>query len=119
MLKNKNDGSHWICGEGIGTEQKTVSGEADYTVTCSSEFSTTQAGSEGNGTDSRLYGGFWHICDNWFLIFFCNTGNTDRCFSHYGLFVESALACDDDVSISYVGFKFCFINDYIYTGFQD
>ena len=82
-------------------------------------FSTTQAGSEGNGTDSRLYGGSWHICDNWFLIFFCNTGNTDRCFSHYGLSVESALACDDDVSISYVGFKFCFINDYIYTGFQD
>ena len=27
MLKNKNDGSYWICGEGIGTEQKTVSGE--------------------------------------------------------------------------------------------
>ena len=38
MLKNKNDGSYWICGEGIGTKQKTVSGEADYTVTCSSEF---------------------------------------------------------------------------------
>ena len=34
----KNDGSYWICGEGIGTKQKTVSGEADYTVTCSSEF---------------------------------------------------------------------------------
>ena len=38
MLKNKNYGSYWICGEGIGIEQKTVSGEADYTVTCSSEF---------------------------------------------------------------------------------
>ena len=38
MLKNKNDGSYWICGECIGTEQETVSGEADYTVTCSSEF---------------------------------------------------------------------------------
>ena len=38
MLKNKNDGSYWICGEGIGTEQKTGSGEADYSVTCSSEF---------------------------------------------------------------------------------
>lgn len=34
----KNDCSYWICGEGIGTEQKKVSGEADYTVTCSSEF---------------------------------------------------------------------------------
>lgn len=22
MLKNKNDGSYWICGEGVGTEQK-------------------------------------------------------------------------------------------------
>lgn len=30
MLKNKNDGSYWICGEGIGTKQKTVSGEATY-----------------------------------------------------------------------------------------
>lgn len=38
MLKNKNDGSYWICGEGVGTEQKTVSGETEYTVTCSSEF---------------------------------------------------------------------------------
>ena len=38
ILCKKNDGSYWICGEGIGTEQKTVSGEADYTVTCSSEF---------------------------------------------------------------------------------
>lgn len=28
MLKNKNDASYWICGECIGTEQKTVSGEA-------------------------------------------------------------------------------------------
>lgn len=34
----KNDGSYWICGEGVGTEQKTVSGETDYTVTCSSKF---------------------------------------------------------------------------------
>lgn len=32
MLKNKNDGSYWICGEGVGTEQKTVSGETEYTV---------------------------------------------------------------------------------------
>ena len=38
MLKNKKDGSYWICGEGIGTEQKMVSGEADYSVTCGSEF---------------------------------------------------------------------------------
>ena len=38
MLKNKNDGSYWICGEGIGTKQKTVSWEADYTVICSSEL---------------------------------------------------------------------------------
>ena len=38
MLKNKNDGSYWICGEGVGTEQKTVSGETEYTVTCSSKF---------------------------------------------------------------------------------
>lgn len=36
MLKKKNDGSYWICGEGIGTKQKTVSGETDYTVTCNS-----------------------------------------------------------------------------------
>lgn len=34
----KNDGSYWICGEGVGTEQKTVSGETEYTVTCSSKF---------------------------------------------------------------------------------
>lgn len=34
----KNDGSYWICGEGIGTEQKNVSGETEYTVTCSSKF---------------------------------------------------------------------------------
>ena len=38
MLKNKNDDSYWICGEGVGTEQKTVSGETEYTVTCSSKF---------------------------------------------------------------------------------
>lgn len=37
-IKNKNDGSYWICGEGVGTEQKTVSGETEYTVTCSSKF---------------------------------------------------------------------------------
>ena len=29
---------YWICGEGVGTEQKTVSGETEYTVTCSSKF---------------------------------------------------------------------------------
>lgn len=34
----KNDGSYWICGEGVGTEQKTVSGETEYTVICSSKF---------------------------------------------------------------------------------
>ena len=34
----KNDGSYWICGEGVGTEQKTVSGETEYTVTCSSKI---------------------------------------------------------------------------------
>ena len=28
MLKNKNDGSYWICGEGIGTKQKRE--QSDY-----------------------------------------------------------------------------------------
>ena len=35
----KNDGTYWICGENVGTEEKVVHGaEADYTVICTHEF---------------------------------------------------------------------------------
>ena len=35
----KKDGSYWICGENVGTEEKVVHGaEADYTVICTHEF---------------------------------------------------------------------------------
>lgn len=35
----KADGSYWVCGENVGTEEKTVHGrEADYTVVCAHEF---------------------------------------------------------------------------------
>lgn len=35
----KADGSYWVCGENVGTEEKLVSGaEGDYTVICSHEF---------------------------------------------------------------------------------
>ena len=35
----KIDGTYWICGENVGTEEKVVHGaEADYTVVCSHEF---------------------------------------------------------------------------------
>lgn len=35
----KADGSYWVCGENIGTEEKVVSGaEGEYTVICSYEF---------------------------------------------------------------------------------
>lgn len=35
----KSDGSYWVCGENVGTEEKTVSGEeAGYRVICTHEF---------------------------------------------------------------------------------
>ena len=35
----KADGSYWVCGENVGTEEKTVHGrEADYTIVCAHEF---------------------------------------------------------------------------------
>ncbi len=35
----KTDGSRWICGENVGTEEKVVRGaESDYTVLCTHEF---------------------------------------------------------------------------------
>lgn len=35
----KSDGTYWICGENVGTEEKVVHGaEADYTVICTHEF---------------------------------------------------------------------------------
>lgn len=35
----KADGSYWVCGENVGTEEKVVSGaEGEYTVICSHEF---------------------------------------------------------------------------------
>ncbi|MCI8542330.1 MAG: hypothetical protein HFH95_03280 [Lachnospiraceae bacterium] len=35
----KADGSYWVCGENVGTEEKTVHGrETDYTVVCTHEF---------------------------------------------------------------------------------
>ena len=35
----KTDGTYWICGENVGTEEKVVHGaEADYTVICTHEF---------------------------------------------------------------------------------
>lgn len=35
----KSDGSYWVCGENVGTEEKTVHGqEGDYTVICNHEF---------------------------------------------------------------------------------
>lgn len=35
----KADGSYWVCGENVGTEEKVVHGaEGDYSVTCSYEF---------------------------------------------------------------------------------
>ncbi len=35
----KKDGSYWICGENVGTEEKVIYGaEADYTVICTHEF---------------------------------------------------------------------------------
>ncbi len=36
----KTDGSYWVCGENVGTEEKVVHGaEGDYYVACSHEFS--------------------------------------------------------------------------------
>ncbi|MCM1263933.1 MAG: hypothetical protein NC313_14575 [Butyrivibrio sp.] len=35
----KTDGSYWVCGENVGTEEKVVAGaEADYTIICTHEF---------------------------------------------------------------------------------
>ena len=35
----KSDGSYWVCGENVGTEEKVVHGaEADYSVICTYEF---------------------------------------------------------------------------------
>lgn len=35
----KADGSYWVCGENVGTEEKVVPGaEASYTVICTNEF---------------------------------------------------------------------------------
>ncbi len=35
----KSDGTYWICGENVGTEEKTIQEqEGSYTVTCSAEF---------------------------------------------------------------------------------
>lgn len=35
----KPDGSYWVCGENVGTQEKVVHGElGDYSVVCSSEF---------------------------------------------------------------------------------
>lgn len=35
----KDDGSHWVCGENVGTEEKIVHGaEGDYSIICTYEF---------------------------------------------------------------------------------
>lgn len=35
----KSDGSYWVCGENVGTEEKLVHGvEGDYSIICSYEF---------------------------------------------------------------------------------
>ncbi len=40
MVIQKADGSYWVCGENVGTEEKVVHGaEGDYSVICSHEFS--------------------------------------------------------------------------------
>ena len=42
----KSDGSYWVCGENVGTEEKVVHGaEADYSVICTYEFSLINTGS--------------------------------------------------------------------------
>lgn len=35
----KTDGSHWVCGENVGEQERTVHGEeADYSVVCTGDF---------------------------------------------------------------------------------
>ena len=35
----KTDGSRWVCGENVGTEEKIVHGaEGDYSIICTDEF---------------------------------------------------------------------------------
>lgn len=38
MVIQKTDGSYWICGENVGTEEKVLYGEGIYSVICSAEF---------------------------------------------------------------------------------
>lgn len=39
IVMQKADGSYWVCGENIGTEEKVVHGaEGDYSIVCRYEF---------------------------------------------------------------------------------